>query len=151
MDPIPVGQEAPKFHLPATYARILDTRDYRGKKNLVLLFCPPADSDPENTEYLKRVRDRAAELRESDAEIIGISPSNQRYQSIFAYRNNLPFPFLIDERMESFNDFHALAEDGSVAPTTYVIDKEYVIRLAERGFPPVDALAQTLREIEAVN
>lgn len=130
--------------MPTTYARILDTKDFAGKKNLLLIFCPPADSDPENTAYLRKVRDRAKEIRAADTEIIGVSPSNQRFQSIFAYRNNLPFAFLIDERKESFADFHALEEDGSVAPSTYVIDRGYVIRMAARGYPSVEATLEVL-------
>ncbi|MEE9173592.1 MAG: redoxin domain-containing protein [Thermoplasmata archaeon] len=144
MDPIPVGEKAPRFHLPATYARIFDTRDFKGKKNLVLMFCPPADSSEENTAYLGRVRDQTAEIKATDTEIIGISPSNQRFQSIFVYRNSLPFAFLIDEAKGCAEDFHALAEDGSIAPTTYVVDKEYVIRMAERGYPEVNLILKAL-------
>ncbi|MFQ5918714.1 MAG: peroxiredoxin family protein [Thermoplasmata archaeon] len=147
MDPIAVGERAPRFHMPATNARILDTRDFKGKKNLVLIFCPPADSSKENTAYLGRVRERAEEIKATDTEIIGISPSNQRFQSIFVYRENLPFPFLIDEAKGCAEDFHALAEDGSIAPTTYVVDKEYVIRVAERGFPDPGLILEALEEV----
>ena len=149
MDPIPVGEKAPRFHMPSTYARIMDTRDLKGKKNLVLIFCPPADSSEENTAYLGRVRERAAEIKASDTEIIGISPSNQRFQSIFVYRNSLPFPFLIDEAKECAADFHALAEDGSIDPTTYVVDKEYIIRMAERGYPEVSLILKALEGVQA--
>ncbi|MFQ6013430.1 MAG: peroxiredoxin family protein [Thermoplasmata archaeon] len=148
MEPIAVGEKAPRFHLPATYARIMDTRDFQGKKNLVLIFCPPADSSEENTAYLGRVRDHAAEIKATDTEIIGISPSNQRYQSIFVYQNHLPFPFLIDEAKGCAADFHAVTEDGSIAPTTYVVDKEYVIRMAVRGFPDPGEIVATLTGIE---
>ncbi|MCJ2531530.1 MAG: peroxiredoxin family protein [Candidatus Thermoplasmatota archaeon] len=144
MDPIPVGEKAPRFHLPATYSRIMDTRDFQGKKNLVLIFCHPADGSDENTAYLGQVRERAAEIKATDTEIIGISPSNQRFQSIFVYRNNLPFAFLIDEANSCAEDFHALAEDGSIAPTTYVVDKEYIIRMAERGYPEVSLILKAL-------
>ena len=147
MDPIAIGEEAPKFHLPATYARILDTTDYKGKKNLLLLFCPPSDSSAENTEYVCRIRDRAQEIKELNTEIIGISPANQRFQSIFAYRNNLPFPFLIDEDKECGAVFHAMEEDGSIAPTTYIIDREYRIQFSERGFPEVDQIVQVLTSL----
>lgn len=149
MDPLPVSDEAPTFHLPATYARILDAKDYRGKKNLLLIFCPPADTAPENTEYLCAIRDRAPEIKALDTEIIGISPANQRFQSIFAYRNNLPFPFLIDEAKECAGDFHAVSEGGGIDPTTYVIDRDYVIRLAARGFPDVEELIAILEGLQA--
>ncbi len=149
LDPLPVSEEAPTFHLPATYARILDTKDYRGKKNLLLLFCPPADSDSENTEYLCAIRDRAPEIKELNTEIIGISPANQRFQSIFAYRHNLPFPFLIDEAKECAADFHAVSEDSGIAPTTYVIDRDNVIRLAARGFPEVEELIAALDSLQS--
>ncbi|MFQ5838755.1 MAG: peroxiredoxin family protein [Thermoplasmata archaeon] len=147
-DPIPVGDKAPKFHLPATYARIMDTRDFIGKKNLVLIFCPPGDSSEENTEYLCTIRDRAQEIKEFNTEIIGVSPASQRFQSIFAYRNNLPLPFLIDEAKECAADFHTVEEDGSIAPTTYVIDREYIVRLAEKGFPDVERIVEALRQIQ---
>lgn len=147
MEPLTVGEKAPNFHLPATYARILDTKDFAGKKHLLMIFCPPGDSDRENTEYLCRIRDVAKEIKGMGVEIIGVSPSNQRFQSIFAYRNNLPFPFLIDERKECIRDFHALNDDDSVDPTTYVIDKGYVVRMAERGFPEVSSIVKLLNGV----
>lgn len=145
MDPLPVGEEAPLFHLPATNARILDTKDFRGKKRLLMLFCPPGDSDPENTEYLTSIRDRAKEIKAMDVEIIGVSPANQRFQSIFGYRHNLPFPFLIDERKECLSDFRTVGDDGGILPTTYLIDLAYVVRLAERGFPDVERVVEAVR------
>jgi peroxiredoxin Q/BCP len=149
MDPIPVGEKAPRFHLPATYARIFDTRDFQGRKNLVLIFCPPSDSSEANTAYLGRVRDHADDIKATDTEIIGISPANQRYQSIFVYRQNLPFPFLIDEAKGCAEDFHAVDEEGSIAPTTYVVDKEYVIRMAERGFPDPGLILEALEQVQS--
>ncbi len=148
MEPIPLGEQAPKFHLPATYARIMDTKDFLGRKNLVLIFCPPGDSSPENTQYLCDIRDRAKEIKAHTAEIIGVSPANQRFQSIFAYRNNLPFPFLMDEAKECARDFRAVEEDGTIAPTTYVIDRQYVVRFAERGFPGVNSIVEVLEGLQ---
>ncbi len=83
-----------------------------------------------------------------NTEIIGISPASQRVQSIFAYRNNLPFPFLIDEKKECLADFHAVEEDGSIAPTTYIIDQEYIIRWAKRGFPDLGQLVEFLSQLQ---
>ncbi|MEE9600320.1 MAG: redoxin domain-containing protein [Thermoplasmata archaeon] len=143
-----MGEKAPTFRMPATYARIMDTKDFLGKKNLLLIFCPPGDSSPENTEYLCSIRDQAKEMKALNVEIIGISPASQRFQSIFAYRNNLPFPFLIDERKECLADFHTVEADGTIAPTTYVIDREYIIRMAERGFPEVAQVIEVLRNLE---
>ncbi len=148
LDPLAIGEKAPNFHLPATYARILDTKDFQGKKNLLMIFCPPENSDPKNTDYLCSIRDHAPEIKGMNVEIIGVSPSNQRFQSIFAYRHNLPFPFLIDEKKECLADFQAVEEDGSIAPTTYIIDREYVIRLAERGFPDVSQLLRALEGLQ---
>ncbi len=110
----------------------------------MLLFCPPADSSPENTEYLRTIRNSAQDIKQLNTEIIGVSPANQRFQSIYAYRNNLPFPFLIDEAKECALDFHAVSEDGDIEPTTYVIDRECVIRHAARGFPELDEIMAVL-------
>ncbi len=125
----------------------MDTKDFRGKKDLLMVFCPPEDSDPGNTEYLCTLRDRAPEIKALNVEIIGVSPANQRFQSIFAYRHNLPFPFLIDERKECLTDFRAVEEDGTIAPTTYIVDRANVVRLAERGFPEVDRLVKALHDL----
>ncbi len=149
MDPIPLGEEAPKFHLPATYARILDTSDYKRKKNLLMLFCPPSDSSSENTEYLSRIRERAQEIKDLNTEIIGVSPANQRFQSIFAYRNNLPFPFLIDEDKACAADFQAVAKDKSIEPTTYILDRDYVVRFAEKGYPEVGRILDVLKGVQS--
>lgn len=78
-----------------------------------------------------------------------MSPENQRFQSIYAYRNNLPFPFLMDLAKECAADYHALAEDEAIVPTTYVVDREYTIRLAERGAPEVDQIVGVLQKLQA--
>lgn len=143
--PIVPGTPCPQFHLPATYAKILDLKDYKGKKSLVIIVYPEVNH-PEATTYLKAVRDVYKEIKGLGAEVIAIGPDNQRLQSIYSYKNNLPFPFLIDEAREHAKLFKALDDDGrTIRNTVYVVDKGATILFSERGYPAPDLLVGTLR------
>jgi peroxiredoxin Q/BCP len=144
-DTLPVGSPCPAFHLPATYAKILDLKDYRGKRNLVLIVYPGVN-DAEATKYLQGYRNAYKDIKALGTEVIAIGPDSQRLQSIYAYRNNLPFPFLIDEAREHVQMFKALAPDNNtIEVTTYLVDKGGTIRLAEKGFPPVQRIMDALK------
>ncbi len=146
-EPLPPGSPCPPFHLPATYAKILDLKDYKGRKNLLVIVYPEVNH-PEATPFLKAVRDAYKDIKGLGAEVIAIGPDNQRLQSIYSYKNNLPFPFLIDEAREHARMFKATAEDGkTVQNTVYVVDRGATIRLAERGYPSMEILVDTLRRL----
>jgi peroxiredoxin len=144
-DTLAVGQPCPQFHLPATYAKILDLKDYKGKRSLLLVIYPGVNDGP-SARFFKSLRDAYKEIKALGAEVIAIGPDNQRLQSIFAYKNNLPFPFLIDEAREHAKMFRAMGSDGQTIETTvYVVDTSGIIRLAEPGHPPVERLVEALR------
>ncbi len=144
-DTLPVGSPCPQFHLPSSYAKILDLKDYKGKKSLVLVVYPEVNH-PEATSYLRALRDAYKGFKTLGAEVIAIGPDNQRLQSIYSYKNNLPFPFLIDEAREHARLFKATAADGRTIETTvYVVDRGATIRMAERGYPSVDRIVEALK------
>ncbi len=142
---LPVGSPCPQFHLPSSYAKILDLKDYKGKKSLVVIVYPEVNH-PEATSYLRSVRDVYKDIKALGAEVIAIGPDNQRLQSIYSYKNNLPFPFLIDEAREHARMFKATGPDGrTIENTVYVVDKGAMIRLGEQGYPLVDRLLEALK------
>lgn len=146
-DILPVGTPCPPFHLPSSYAKILDLKDYKGKKSLVLILYPEVNH-PEATSYFKSVREAYGDIKALGAEVIAIGPDNQRLQSIYSYKNALPFPFLIDEAREHARMFNATEQDGkTIRNTVYVVDRGATIRLAVRGYPPVDHIVGALKGI----
>lgn len=146
-DVLPVGSPCPQFHLPSSYAKILDLKDYKGKKSLVVIVYPEVNH-PEATTYLRSVRDVYKDIKALGAEVIAIGPDNQRLQSIYSYKNNLPFPFLIDEAREHARMFGAMEQDGkTILTTVYVVDKGATIRMAERGYPPLGHIVQALKGV----
>lgn len=78
--PIQVGQPAPDFELPSTIGDKVRLSDYRGKKNVVLLFYP-LDFSPVCSREVPKWEQDTRKFRDLGAEIIGISTD-----SIFSHR-----------------------------------------------------------------
>ena len=91
---IEIGQDAPDFELPDTDMNTHKLSDYRGK-SLILAFFPAAES-PVCTLEMCKFRDSLADLKESGAEILGISVDGPFANKIFSKNRQLNFPLLSD-------------------------------------------------------
>ncbi|KGA17097.1 hypothetical protein GM51_11045, partial [freshwater metagenome] len=69
---VEIGSEAPDFTLPNQFGEPVKLSDYRGKKNVVLVFYPMAFTGI-CTGELCEIRDRGNDFVSDDVQIIGIS------------------------------------------------------------------------------
>lgn len=128
---IEVGQEAPDFELPNTQGGKTKLSDYRGKKNVLLVFYPLAFSLICHKEFCD-LRDENADLASSeDTEVIGISVDS--WWSLLAWKKQEEFPneFVSDfwPHGEIARRYGVFLENRGVATRgTFLIDKQGTVR-----------------------
>lgn len=135
MQQIKVNDLAPDFKLQDTSREFVSLSDYKGKRNVVLLFYPLAFSSVCTAE-LCSTRDNMKLYEAFDAEVLGISIDSFFVQKAFKDSQNLNFKLLSDFNKTASRDYGILQDDffgmiGVAKRSAFVIDKEGVVRYSE--------------------
>ncbi len=146
-----VGSFAPDFTLKDQNGQPVTLRDFRGAKNVLLVFFPLAFTGICQGE-LDYVRDHLATFATDDTATLAISVGPPPTHKVWATQSGFQFPVLSDfwphgavaQAYGVFNTDAGIANRG-----TFVIDREGVVRFAECKQPGeardqavwVDALA----------
>lgn len=140
------NQKVPQFSLPDASGKKIKLSDFKGK-TLVLYFYPKDDT-PGCTKEACNFRDIYSELKALGAEVVGISPDDQKSHSAFAAKYNLPFPLLSDEKKEVAKLFGALKSDGSILRSTFIIGKDGKLKKAFFGVDPQEHHHEVLKVLK---
>jgi mycoredoxin-dependent peroxiredoxin len=127
-----VGQQAPNFTLKNQNGEEVSLSDYRGKKNVVLMFYPFAFTGT-CTGELCTIRDRQSEFSNDSTEILSVSCDPAYSLAVFAEKENLSHHLLSDfwPHGAVSTEYGAFLENlGFATRATYVIDKDGTIRWA---------------------
>ena len=89
-----VGEKAPDFSLKDSDGKIVQLKDFKGKK--VVLYFYPKDDTPGCTKEACNFRDNILELKKLNVEILGVSNDDEISHKKFADKYNLPFRLLAD-------------------------------------------------------
>ncbi|MGY0497567.1 peroxiredoxin [Nocardia sp. FBN12] len=135
--PLEVGTLAPDFTLKDQNNQPVTLSDYRGKKNVLLVFYPLAFTGICQGELCK-VRDELPKFQNDDAEIIAISVGPPPTHKIWAAEQGYLFPLLSDfwphgavtQSYDVFNEKSGYPNRG-----TFVVDKSGYITFAEMNSP----------------
>ncbi len=128
--PLKPGDMAPDFTLPSTVGEKVALFDYRGKKNVLLMFYP-LDFSPvcsvENRQCAELLPSKGAD----DVQVLGISVDSLWAHKAFAAQNNIGYPLLADfhpkgEVARRYGVY--LEEKGTSARTAFVIGKDGKIK-----------------------
>ena len=127
---VEVGQLAPDFTLSNQYGQPVSLSDFRGSKNVVLMFYPFAFTGI-CTGELCTLRDRAPEFDNDDTVVLSVSCDSVPSLKVFATQENLTYSLLSDfwphgEVSRAYGVF--LEDKGFSTRGTFVIDKEGVLR-----------------------
>lgn len=127
---VEVGQLAPDFTLSNQYGQPVTLSDFRGSKNVVLMFYPFAFTGI-CTNELCTLRDRAPEFDNDDTVVLSVSCDSVPSLKVFSAQENLTYSLLSDfwphgEVSRAYGVF--LADKGFSTRGTFVIDKEGVVR-----------------------
>lgn len=130
---VEIGKEAPDFELRCTNGEAVKLSDYRGKKNVLLIFYPFAFSR-NCTAEMCTLRDDNADLVSDDVEVLGISPD-----SVFTLKAWKAAEGFVNEFVADFWPHGKVAQDygvfveqiGCPKRATFLIDKEGILRWME--------------------
>ena len=123
---VEIGQPAPEFTLPSQYGEQVSLSDYRGSKNVLVMFYPFAFTGV-CTGELCTIRDRYTDFVNDDTVVLSISCDSTHTLKVFAAQEGLTHPMLSDfwphgEVSRAYGVF--LEDKGFSTRGSFVIDKE---------------------------
>ena len=127
---IPVGAQAPDFELKDNHGAPVRLSDFRGQKNVVLLFYPFAFTGV-CTGELSEIRDRLEQFAERDAQVLAVSNDSIHTLRVFGEQEDLPFPLLSDFWPHgNVSRAYGVFDEGKGCAVrgTFVIDRQGVVR-----------------------
>lgn len=142
-----VGAPGPAFALPDQNGKTVSLYDYRGSKNLVLVFYPK-DQSFFCSAQLESLSGHLEQLGELDTEVVAINQASVQSHAGFCDSSKLKFPLLSDTTKQTCKDYKALMfGDLLVDRTVYVLDKNSIIRYAQRGKPAITDILGAIRTL----
>ena len=137
--PLKPGTDAPDFTLQDEAGKPVTLSQWRGGKNVVLVFYP-GDNTTVCTKQLCEFRDQWPQVTSRDTVVYGINPQTAEKHARFSAKYRYPFPLLVDKGQQVANRYHA--SGLIVKRTVYLIGKSGTIRYGKRGKPsPEEVLA----------
>jgi peroxiredoxin Q/BCP len=139
-EPLLAGEEAPDFSLPDQAGNTIKLSDYRGTKNVVLVFYP-GDNTSICTKQLCEFRDGWRRLASKNTLVFGVNPQSAEKHTRFIEKYRLPFPLLVDKGQRVANLYNA--SGLLIRRTVYLIGKSGRVRFSARGKPTLAEVLST--------
>jgi peroxiredoxin (alkyl hydroperoxide reductase subunit C) len=118
-----IGQEAPEFRLKGPGGQFVSLSEYRGHRNVVVVFFPLAFS-PVCSHQLPAIQREYDRLRALDTEVLGISVDSHFANQAFARQLGVEFPLLSDWKREASARYGVLQGDHGIATrSVFVVDR----------------------------
>ncbi|WP_328440887.1 peroxiredoxin [Streptomyces sp. NBC_00444] len=150
---IQVGDKAPDFELKDNHGRTVRLSDFRGDKNVVLLFYPFAFTGV-CTGELCELRDNLPKFTDRDTRLLAVSNDSIHTLRVFAEQESLEYPLLSDfwPHGETSRAYGVFDEDkGCAVRGTFVIDKEGVVRwTVVNGLPDARDLNEYVKALDSL-
>ncbi|MER6219025.1 peroxiredoxin [Streptomyces sp. 900105755] len=150
---IQVGDKAPDFELKDNHGRAVKLSDFRGEKNVVLLFYPFAFTGV-CTGELCELRDNLPKFEDRDTQLLAVSNDSIHTLRVFAEQEGLEYPLLSDfwPHGETSRAYGVFDEGkGCAVRGTFVIDKEGVVRwTVVNGLPDARDLNAYVTALDAL-
>ena len=132
LTPIKVGEKAPDFTLKDQSGTLVTLSSYRGKRNVVLVFYPLSFTSVCSVQMPAYSRERQR-FEDYDAEVLGISIDSSAVHKAFAESVGVEDPLLADfyPHGDVAKAYGVLRAEGFAERSTFVIDKQGIVRYAE--------------------
>lgn len=129
---------APDFTLPDAEGKPHSLVDYKGK--WVVLYFYPKDDTPGCTVEACSLRDAATDLKEINAEIVGINADDDRSHEKFAKKHHLNFTLLSDPEKKTIEAYGAwgkkmFGKEGIQRKTFIISPDAQVVKVYGRVTP----------------
>jgi peroxiredoxin len=151
---ISVGQPAPEFSLKDQSQQEVKLADFRGKKNVVLLFYP-LDWSPVCTNEHACMVNEWPKFGKLDAQVLGLSVDSVWSHKAYAEKMGITYPLLADFNprgavADKFGVY--LADKGITGRATAIIDKSGKVAWFKQydipTVPDVNEIAQALAQVK---
>ncbi|MFH1469420.1 MAG: redoxin domain-containing protein [Pseudomonadota bacterium] len=145
--PLTEGTVVPEWHLQAH-----DREWHRqGVFWSVMQFLPACPEDPRVGAQLESLERHHARLKELKARVFAVLPAEEAALQGIAARHGLSFPLLTDRGLSVSRRFAAALQiplHPVVIPTLYLVNPERRVRLANRGYPSVEAVVRSIEALQ---
>lgn len=150
------GQPAPQFSLPDADMETIDLADFKGHKHVVLYFYPK-DGTPGCTRQAIEFSDHEEHFAAYDCVVLGVSADDSLTHAEFRDEHGLSIRLLADEEGEVSRAYGVWREApggegrGRIQRSTFVIDKNGLVRHALYGVTPKGHAAEVLSLVETLD
>ena len=152
-----IGQAAPMFVLPDSEMEDVDIARFQGKSNVILFFYP-RDDTPVCTLESTDFSDHEDEFSRHSCVVIGISRDECIKHAEFRDKHGISVPLLSDKDgavCKQYGVWQMKEMDGvrkhGIVRSTFVIDKQGVIRLIFSGVNAKGHVLDVLRAVKELN
>src|SRR3989442_13414277 len=154
---IAVGQTAPDFTLKNQYDKEVELSDFKGKKNVVLMFYPLDWSHTCTQEHVCFVNDMK-KFDTLDAEVLGISVDSAWSHKAYAEKMGIKYSLLADFQprgamAERYGVF--LPDKGITGRAIVIVNKDGKVALVKNYdipvVPDVTEVASALQQVKAAS
>ncbi|MFL5910273.1 MAG: peroxiredoxin [Gaiellaceae bacterium] len=120
-----VGDRAPDFELPGTEGKFT-LSDHLGERVILLFY--PGDNTPVCTKQFCSYRDRAEEVDDLDAVVVGISAQDLDSHEAFVAKHGLNVPLLADVDCDVAKAYGAHAALIGTRRSVVIVDEDGIVR-----------------------
>ena len=153
---VAIDQPVSDFQIPATSDKTVALSDLKGKQ--VVIYFYPKDSTPGCTTEGQGFRDHYAQFQAANTEVFGVSRDSLKSHENFKAKQGFPFELLSDKDEALCQLFEVIKlkklygkEYLGVDRSTFLIDKEGVLRHAWRGVKVPGHVEAVLEQAKALN
>ncbi|MEY9871248.1 peroxiredoxin [Streptacidiphilus sp. MAP12-33] len=150
---IEVGSPAPEFSLKNQHGELVSLADFRGEKNVVLVFYPFAFTGVCTGELCSLERELPS-FQNEDVQILAVSNDTLPTLRVFSEKEGLEYPLLSDfwphgEVSRAYGVFDE--EKGCAVRGTFVIDKQGIVRwTVVNGLPDARDQQEYLKALQSI-
>ena len=133
------GDKAPEFSLPDADMHIVELKDFKGKKNLVMYFYVRDDTPGCTTQGIE-FSELEADFAALDTVVLGISRDDCISHGVFRDKHGITVQLLADkegEACQAYGVWQEKEKDGvkrmGIVRSTFIIDKKGIVKHALYG------------------
>lgn len=144
------GTMMPDFTLVSTSGRRVRISDYRGRCNLVLIFCGKGDPDAIRS-FLPELSERYSEFASEEAEVLAVVQEAELQADDLQQSQKLSFPVLWDEEGHAHKLAGVMITEHDSAPVVFIIDRfgeaRHICRAGQPACADISDILDWLRYI----
>ncbi|KPB71841.1 MULTISPECIES: peroxiredoxin [Pseudomonas syringae group] len=153
---VTVDQPVPDFQAPATSGQTVELSAFKGQQ--VVIYFYPKDNTPGCTTQGQDFRDHIAQFQAANTVVLGVSRDSLKTHQNFKAKQSFPFELISDKEEALCQLFDVIKlkklygkEYLGVDRSTFLIDKEGVLRQEWRGVKVPGHVAEVLAKAQALN